>query len=375
MRRMAWALAALAAAAVVGLVACATPVNVHYDAAKPHHRPDGFRNLEHFEHERFSEFLRWRWQQWRNGTPPVAQAPTPVVVPDLEFIHRNARAGVAMEPAATWIGHSTVLVQFGGINLLTDPMFSERPMPVDIGIGPARTQPPGVRLPQLPRIDLVVISHNHYDHLDEKSVLALNAQPGGPPQFVVPLGIKRWFNDLGIARVVELDWWQSHFLTGTSNASGPIEVVLTPVKHWSARSIRDGRMQSLWGGYAVLAPDFHFYFAGDTGYSGDFKRTREHFRSRQGDRGFDFAAIPIGAYEPRWFMRQQHVNPEEAVFIHRDVAAKASLGVHWGTFILADEAPDQPPKDLAAARKAHGLGEDEFFVLAVGQTRRFPKRP
>ncbi len=365
--------AALAALLVVvaGLWACATPVNVHFDASKPHHRADGFRNLEHFEHERFSEFLRWKWQQWRTGGPPAAKAPTPMVQPDLEFIGRNGQAGVAMEPAATWIGHSTVLVQFGGINLLTDPMFSERPMPVDIGVGPARTQPPGVPLARLPHIDLVVISHNHYDHLDEKSVLALNAQPGGPPQFVVPLGLKRWFNGVGITRVVELDWWQSHMLPG---ASGPVEVVLTHVKHWSARSVRDGRMQSLWGGYAIFAPDFHFYYAGDTGYSGDFKRTREYFRKRQGEQGFDFAAIPIGAYEPRWFMRQQHVNPEEAVFIHRDVAARASLGVHWGTFLLADEAHDQPPQDLAAARQQHGIKENEFFVLAVGETRRLPRR-
>ena len=365
--------AALAASLVVaaGLWACATPVNVHYDPGKPHHRSDGFRNLEAFEHERFGEFVRWKWQQWKNGGPPAAQAPTPVVEPDLTFIGRNARAGAAMQPAATWIGHSTVLMQFGGINLLTDPMFSERPMPVDIGLGPARTQAPGVRLPQLPRIDLVVISHNHYDHLDQKSVVALNAQAGGPPQFVVPLGLKRWFNEQGIERVVELDWWQTHAVSGPA---GPVEVVLTPVKHWSARSVRDGRMQSLWGGYAVFAPDFHFYFAGDTGYSGDFKRTREHFRSRQGAQGFDFAAIPIGAYEPRWFMRQQHVNPEEAVHIHQDVAARASLGVHWGTFILADEAPDQPPRDLAAARLKHGLQENDFFVLAVGQTRLLPRR-
>lgn len=356
---------------VAGLWACATPVNVHFDPSKPHHRADGFRNLDDFEHERFSEFLRWKWQQWRTGGPPAAKAPTPTVAPDLDFIHRNARAGAAMEPAATWIGHATVLMQFGGISLLTDPMFSERPMPIDMGLGPARTQPPGLQLSQLPRIDLVVISHNHYDHLDEKSVQALNAQAGGPPQFVVPLGLKRWFNEQGITRVVELDWWQSHTLQG---ATGPVEVVLTPVKHWSARSVRDGRMQSLWGGYAVFASNFHFYFAGDTGYSGDFKRTREHFRSRQGAQGFDFAAIPIGAYEPRWFMRQQHVNPEEAVRIHQDVGARASLGVHWGTFILADEAPDQPPQDLAAARAQHGVKDDAFFVLAVGETRRLPRR-
>lgn len=353
------------------LAGCATPVNVHYDASKPHHRPDGFRNHGAFEHERFGAFLKWKTQQWSNGGPAQARQPTPVVEPDLNFLRTNARAGAAMQPAATWIGHATVLMQMGGLNVLTDPMFSDRPMPVDWGIGPMRAQPPGVALAQLPRIDLVVISHNHYDHLDEKSVRALNVQAGGPPLFAVPLGLKRWFTEVGITNVIELDWWQHHTLQGPA---GPVEVHCTPVQHWSARSLRDGRMQSLWAGWAIFASDFHFYFAGDTGYSGDFKRTREHFRGRQGEQGFDFAAIPIGAYEPRWFMQQQHVNPEEAIFIHRDVAARRSLGVHWGTFLLADEALDRPPEELAEMRERHGVAEAEFFVMAVGQTKSLPRR-
>lgn len=353
------------------LVACATPPNPHYDASKAHHRPDGFRNLAEFDPDRLGALLRWKTDQWRNGGPPAPRTPTPVVAPDLAFIQANAKAGAAMQPAATWIGHSTVLMQMGGLNLLTDPMFSDRASPVEWGIGPQRAQAPGLRLDQLPHIDAVVISHNHYDHLDEKSVRALQAQSGGSPLFLVPLGLKRWFADIGITRVIELDWWQSHTLAG---GTGAVEIHSTPVQHWSARSLRDGRMQSLWSGWAVLAPDFHFYYAGDTGYSDDFKRTREHFRARQGPRGFDFAAIPIGAYEPRWFMRQQHVNPEEAIFIHRDVAAQRSLGVHWGTFLLADEALDRPPEELAEMRQRHGVADDEFFVLAVGQTQVLPRR-
>lgn len=372
-RRRTWAgLGLLAVTVVAGLVACATPANQHYDERKAHHRPDGFRNPDTDLENRFGALVRWKAQQWRDGLPTAARQPTPVVAPDLNFIHTNARAGGAMQPAATWIGHSTVLMQMGGLNLLTDPIFSSRASPVSWGIGPPRAQAPGLSLTQLPRIDAVVISHNHYDHLDEASVLALNAQAGGAPLFLVPLGLKRWFTDLGITRVIELDWWQHHTLAG---AAGQVEVHCTPVQHWSARSLRDGRMQTLWAGWAVLAPDFHFYFAGDTGYSGDFKRTREHFRPRQGEQGFDFSAIPIGAYEPRWFMRQQHVNPEEALFIHRDVASRRSLGVHWGTFLLADEPLDRPPQELAEMRTRHGVPESEFFVMAVGETRVMPRRP
>ena len=206
-----------------------------------------------------------------------------------------------------------------------------------------------------------------YDHLDEPSVVALNAQAGGPPLFVVPLGLKPWLAARGITNAVELDWWQSHSL-------GAVEIVLTPVQHWSGRGIND-RLQTLWGGFAVFAPDLHLFFAGDTGYSKDFADIRERFAERQRERGgFDIALIPVGAYEPRWFMTEQHVNPAEAVQIHLDLAAKRSVGVHWGTFNLTDEALDAPPTALAAARREKQVRDEDFFVLAVGQTRKLPAR-
>jgi N-acyl-phosphatidylethanolamine-hydrolysing phospholipase D len=215
----------------------------------------------------------------------------------------------------------------------------------------------------------VVISHNHYDHLDAESVKLLAAQEGGAPLFLVPLGLKRWFADLGIANVVELDWWQSHKL-------GEVEIVLTPVQHWSGRGLGD-RMHTLWGGYALFAPNLHVYFAGDTGYSKDFADIRARFAARQGapqGGGFDLALLPIGSYEPRWFMREQHVNPEEAVRIHLDLGAKASLGIHWGTFELTDESLDEPPRKLTDARRQLNVADNAFFTLAVGQTRRLPPR-
>ncbi len=348
------------------LTGCAT-VNPYFDPSRPHHTPSGFRNNHTgFDDKGLGELLRWRMAALRDDLPPRPAHPVPSVAPDLAFLHANAAAGPAMQPALTWIGHATMLAQFGGVTLITDPMFSQRASPLEV-LGPQRAQPPALQPPQLPRLDLVLISHNHYDHLDDASVRALNAQSGGPPLFLVPLGIGPWLAGRGITNVVELDWWQSHRV-------GALEVVLTPAQHWSGRNLTD-RMATLWGGFAVFAPDFHFFYAGDTGYSKDFAEIRERLATRQrGGGGFDVALIPIGAYEPRWFMAEQHVDPEEAVRVHRDLGAKVSVGVHWGSFELSDEALDAPPQALAAARAAHGVAADRFFVMAIGETRRLPRR-
>jgi N-acyl-phosphatidylethanolamine-hydrolysing phospholipase D len=350
------------------LTACANEPSAVKGRA-PHHRDGTFQNnYVEFAPRGLMALLRWKWQAWRDGLPAPPQTPTPSIVPDLGLIQANAKAGAAMEPTVTWIGHATVLVQLGGLNVLTDPIFSNRASPLSF-LGPARAQKPGLWPHELPRIDLVVISHNHYDHLDADSVKLLDAQAGGPPLFVVPLGLKHWFEDIAIRNVVELDWWQSHKL-------GAVEVVLTPVQHWSGRSLGD-RMQTLWGGYALFAPHLHVFFAGDTGYSQDFADIRARFAERQGASsggGFDIALLPIGAYEPRWFMREQHVNPEEAVRIHLDLGAKASLGIHWGTFELTDESLDEPPRKLVEARRALKVADNAFYTLSVGQTRRLPPR-
>ncbi len=335
----------------------------------PHRRGGGYQNnYRDFEPKGLLRLLQWRAQSAREGLPRPPLAPTPAVQPDLAFIHANAKAGAAMQPALTWIGHATVLAQVGGLNILTDPIFSERASPLSF-LGPRRAQPPGLALAELPRIDLVLVSHNHYDHLDDASVQALNKQVGGPPLFVVPLGLKAWFAQREISNVAELDWWQLRRV-------GDTDIVLTPVQHWSGRSYTD-RMQTLWGGFAVFAPDAHLYYSGDTGYSPDFADVRRRFAERQTEArggGFDAALIAIGAYEPRWFMAEQHANPAEAVQIHRDLGAKRSLGVHWGTFELTDESLDEPPRALAQARQAQGVGEDTFFLLAIGETRKIPRR-
>jgi N-acyl-phosphatidylethanolamine-hydrolysing phospholipase D len=320
-----------------------------------HHTAEGFRNSDGSEMKK-SLWEVWRWQLTRRD-PPRPEPPLPAATPDLQ----------APEPNVTWIGHSTMLARLGGLNVLTDPQFSERASPVSWA-GPRRLYPLPIEPKQLPHIDVVLISHNHYDHLDRASVHLLAEQPGGAPLFIVPLRLKAWFEAEGITHVVELDWWQSHSERG-------VDFVLTPAQHWSSRTPFD-RQQTLWGGFAVFAPSFHLIYTGDTGYSRDFAEIRRRFATREAERGgFDLALIPVGCYEPRDFMRAQHINPQDAAQIHLDLGAKHSIGVHWGTFeSLCDEPLDQAPRDLALARQQLGIADGAFEVLQRGQTRRLAPR-
>jgi N-acyl-phosphatidylethanolamine-hydrolysing phospholipase D len=337
------------------LAGCATHVNPYYDASKPHHARDGFRNnyIERVN-KPFSDLVKWRIAALREGLPPTAKEPTPVVAPDLERLKTRG-------PSVTWIGHATALVQSGGLNVLTDPVFSERASPLSF-IGPKRAQPPGIALADLPPIDVIVISHNHYDHLDVASVRALSERSDGRTLVLVPLGLKSFLEGQGVRNVAEMDWWDRRVVNS-------VEFNLVPVQHWSARGLND-RNQTLWGGWAVFAPDMSWYFSGDTGYSRDFADTRARLASHaRGGHLFDVALLAIGAYEPRWFMTEQHMNPAEAVQAHKDLGAHRSIGIHWGTFSLTDEPLDAPPRDLAAARRALGVADEDFFVLKIGETR------
>ena len=373
--RRAWALALTLGLSTIGCAQTPPAPQQTPPPGKSHHTPTGFKNNYIGAVDRpFSDLLKWQWSAFRDGLPPTPRTPTPTQAPDLAFLRANTQAGVAMKPAVTWIGHASTLVQAGGLNVLTDPMFSERAFPVQIA-GPKRQQPPGVALKDLPRIDVVVISHNHYDHLDRQSVFDLDqraksAANGHRTLFLVPLGLKAWFQGIGIDNVVELDWWDKHVVQG-------VDFYLTPVQHWSARSFSD-RSRTLWGGWAVFAKDFHWYFSGDAGYSKDFADTKTHFANiyppnTQGHL-FDLALLAVGAYEPRWFMTEQHINPAEAVQVHFDLQAARSIGIHWGTFNLTDEALDVPPLELAAARRAKGLTPDQFDVMKIGETRRLNSR-
>jgi N-acyl-phosphatidylethanolamine-hydrolysing phospholipase D len=341
------------------LLAGCTHVNPYYDASKPHHTPEGFRNNYAAQiNKQFPDLVKWRIAAMREGVPKPPMEPTPIAKPELARLQSNRT-----EPSVTWIGHATTLVQCGGLNVLTDPVFSERASPLSFA-GPKRAQPPGVAMADLPPIDVIVISHNHYDHLDVGSVRELSEKSQGRTLVLVPLGLKPYLEQRGVRNVAELDWWDERIVNG-------VGFRLVPVQHWSARSLSD-RSETLWGGWAVFAKDLRWYFSGDTGYSRDFADTHTRLVSHEKDGAlFDVALLAIGAYEPRWFMKEQHMNPAEAVQAHKDLGARQSIGIHWGTFELTDESLDQPPRDLVIARDEMNVSATDFFVMEIGETRWF----
>lgn len=311
-------------------------------AARPaHHTAEGFRNRDGSTIDK-SQWEVWRWQLSRQD-PPRPQPPLPVVAPDLQ----------APEPNITWIGHSTVLARLGGLAVLTDPQFSERASPVSWA-GPKRVGALPLTPAQLPHIDVVLVSHNHYDHLDLPSLKALAAQPGGAPLFVVPEGVQALLASEGIGPVQPLAWWQSQTVGGA-------ELSAVPAQHWSARGLFD-RHQTHWCGFVLRKGGHSVFYSGDTGYSADFKAIAQRFGPP------DLALLPVGAYEPRDFMRAQHINPAEAVQIHRELGARHSLGVHWGTFALADDTPEQNQAELAAALAEQQVSPSTFRLLTHGAT-------
>ncbi|UCH11415.1 MAG: MBL fold metallo-hydrolase [Fidelibacterota bacterium] len=255
----------------------------------------------------------------------------------------------------TWIGHATCLVQMNGLNILTDPIFSDRASPVQ-SAGPRRVTPLPLDPARLPDIDLVLISHNHYDHLDQGTVRLLAKDHN--PTWLVPLGLKAWFAKQGISRVVELDWWDRVDLP-----SG--EAVCVPAKHFASRTPWD-RNKVLWASWVISSGEHRIYFSGDTGYG-------EHLSGIGNRYGpFDLALLPIGSYQPEWFMLPVHMNPQQAVQAHVDLHARKSLGIHWGTFILSDEPIQEPPRLFVESARQAGLAEDEIIVLQHGQTLVLP---
>jgi N-acyl-phosphatidylethanolamine-hydrolysing phospholipase D len=357
MRRACRTAAWLAGVALAGLGACTTaPLPAADQPTDP--QTGHFVNTDGTAiNKPLSDLATWTWFRLRDGLPP----PPSRHVDGYRFpIVQDADGTAPARPgelAVTWIGHATVLLRIGGLNVLTDPQFSQRASPVQ-WMGPQRKVAVPYPLAQLPRIDLVVISHNHYDHLDRDSVLALNQQAGGPPLFVVPLGLGAWFRDQGIARVQEVAW-------GAHHQVGEVQVHGVPVHHWSSRSPFD-RNKTSWSGWVFTSARHSVFFAGDTGYSKYFEAIGRRFGP------VDLALIPVGAYEPRWFMSDQHVNPAEAVRIHQDVRARQSIGIHWGTFELTDEPLDEPIGELPKAVAAAKLDAKAFLLLQHGQTWRLP---
>jgi L-ascorbate metabolism protein UlaG (beta-lactamase superfamily) len=323
---------------------------------RSHHTAHGFRNIHPYRENGLLDLLKWRWERSRKEIPGPEAYDFALAPNDPAFLRANRE-----QRTLTWIGHATLLLQLDGKNILTDPQFSHRASPVQWA-GPTRVVPPGLSMQDLPPIDIVLISHDHYDALDKDSILALHRRPAGArTRFYVPLGLKLWFEALSIRQVIEMDWWDVHHDDGAA-------VVAVPAQHWSKRGLF-GRNTSLWAGWIVQLNGFRFFFAGDSGYAPHFKEIGRRYGP------IDLAALPIGAYEPRWFMAADHMTPEEAVQVHRDVGARKSVAIHWGTFILTDEPLDEPPRRLAQARKAQGLADKEFAVLRHGETLSLDRQP
>jgi N-acyl-phosphatidylethanolamine-hydrolysing phospholipase D len=316
-----------------------------------HHVPGGFKNLHIDSISRRGDFFRWRLGFGPTEEPALSPNAVPSFHPRVTAADLNSLNHAHPDTIQiTWIGHTTFLIQVAGLNILTDPIFSDRASPLSF-VGPRRLLPPAIRQEDLPPIQLTIISHNHYDHLDRVSVKKLGKQV----KFFVPLGLSRWFQAAGLDNVTELDWWESADY-------GKIRLYCVPAQHFSMRTPFNAN-KVLWAGWVLATPRGNIFFAGDTGYSPDFQEIGQRLGPMR------LALIPIGGYMPRWFMKPMHLNPEEAVQVHQDVRSQQSIGMHWGTFKLTEEALAEPPLFLQQVLQKKGIAPDKFLVLPFGETK------
>lgn len=300
-----------------------------------------FHNLDEPKLEKnFKDFLKWRFlskrQEWPKWVEINQQKPP----------NQRITEGVSV----TFINHATTLIQIDSVNILTDPVYSNRASPFSF-IGPKRVKLPGVKFEDLPKIDIVIISHNHYDSFDVKTIEKLIKRDN--PKILFGLGNSYYLNKKYHQNIVELDW-QDEF------RFKDLTFTFLPAKHWSKRSLLDTN-KSLWGSFAIVGSR-KIYFAGDTGYSRHFQDIQQQFGY------FDLSLIPIGAYEPRWFMKHAHINPEESVKAHLELNSKQSIGIHFGTFQLTNEKIDDPVKDLAKSLEKNKVKDSDFIAPQQGES-------
>jgi N-acyl-phosphatidylethanolamine-hydrolysing phospholipase D len=335
-----WPLPVLAACAAVTLVHIGLDTATPAEDAPPHHVAGGFRNLN----PAYSYPLLLRARHVFRRSPERGPRPH-MLVNDGAELRANGHA-----PTMTWVGHSTFLIQLDGFNILTDPHWGERTSPVSFA-GPRRLVPPGIAFEDLPPIDVVVISHDHYDHLDRDTVRRLAREHR--PVFFVPLRVKAWLAGHGVEDAVELDWWQSREF-------GPLTITCTPAQHSSGRGLHD-QNRRLWASWLLAGSDRSVFFAGDTGYTPALGEIARRLGSP------DIAALPIGGYSDYRVHHPNHLNPEEAVQVLEDLGARLLVPMHWGTFDLNREPFHEPPERLLAEAQRRGL-DDRLAILSPGQT-------
>ena len=315
------------------------PVTDHFDGNQ-------FQNLEPKPDRSFSDVVDWQMKRelgtWQMRMDEPQGPPPP------ERVEKG-------ELRVTFINHATILLQVDGVNLLTDPIYSDRCSPLG-WIGPKRHRKPGIRFRDLPPIDAVLISHNHYDHLDLPTLKRLSRDHD--PLVLLPLGCKALLDAEGISGGEEYDWWQSATVQKTA-------ATFVPAQHWSGRSLGDERA-TLWGGWVIQSPHGSIYYAGDTADGPHFQPIAERFGP------FRLSILPIGAYVPRWFMSDHHMAPEEAVDVHRRINSQYSVACHFGTFPLADDGMDEPVEDLRKALRNKDVSGEEFWVLNNGEAKEVP---
>jgi Predicted Zn-dependent hydrolases of the beta-lactamase fold len=300
----------------------------------------------------FGGFLKWMLTRSRRESAAITN---PSAVPALQELPPDVSEALSV----TWIGHSSFLIQFGGMNILTDPIWSDRASPVGFA-GPRRLVPPAIALDALPKIDIVLLSHDHYDHLDDRTVRRL-IMLFPETSWIVPLGVGDFLRKRGAASVRELDWWGEAMV-------GPASIVCTPAQHFSGRYPWN-RNATLWCGWSIRIGDLAVFFAGDTGLHPEFGTIARKLGP------FDMSILPIGAYDPRWFMHPVHMAPEEAVAAFRAIhsvhpeAAGVMVASHWGTFRLTDEPVDEPPELTRQEWASANLPPESLWILAHGESR------
>ena len=306
---------------------------------------DGIFNNNFIDHNGSFKDV-WKWRKEAKKLDPIS---FPLIKNDPQFLKENKT-----KKTLTWIGHASFLLQIDGVNILTDPHLTKRASPVSFA-GPKRTTPPGLNFEDIPIIDIIIISHNHYDHLDRETIYQIiRKQKNNQPTIYVPLKLKNLLRSFGATNVKELGWWDS---TKFKN----LKIHSVPTQHWSNRSFNTNK--TLWCGWVIEGSNFKTFFCGDTGYSKDFINIKEKFNY------MDLSLIPIGAYAPRWFMKDHHCNVEEAIQIHKDIKSKYSIAMHWGTFQLTDEPMEEPPKLLKSLSSKKNLSNNEFITMEHGETK------